>query len=265
MTHTLHREGSENSLKNDFLLLVTRADGFNEIGSGEKFKKIIDIIFDVGPTNYGSYELGKNIFTGLTVEELKKATTDNARIRCVFSDRNKFKEVISRIVEADLGLSVTITGTLSALNEIIEELHLNPHSINLAMGIHGQVKKLPNDHFRKITTMCGHGLISPVLVKDVLIKIKKGRMTLEQASLELAKPCVCGIFNQDRAVSILEEILPEFSLEELLSMWVPIFLSKYQEEFMKNNQSKTFLGQRERGRWRKQKDWIYLKILKKVK
>lgn len=215
MTHTLHREGSEESLQNDFLLLVTRARNLNDIGCGEKFKKLIDIIFSVGPTNYGSYELGKNIHTGLNVEELKSATTDTARIRCVFSDREKFKEVLSKIIKANLGLSVTITGTISSIKKILDELEITPHSINLAMGTYGKTEKLPDKNFRKLTTMCGHGLISPTLVRDMLYKIKKGQISIEKASIEIGKPCVCGIYNQERAVTLLKELLPLYSVEEL--------------------------------------------------
>ena len=85
MTHTLHREGSVESLQDDLLLLITPAITYNDKGAAEKIKKMIDIVFDVGPTNYGCYELGMNILSGVEVDVIKEETKDNSRIRCVFS------------------------------------------------------------------------------------------------------------------------------------------------------------------------------------
>jgi hypothetical protein len=76
------------------------------------------------------------------------------------------------------------------------------------MGTYGSLEKLPDPNFREITTMCGHGLVSPGLVKYMLIKIKAGRISYEEAGIELAKPCICGVFNQKRAEEILREIAP---------------------------------------------------------
>jgi hypothetical protein len=208
MTHTLHREGTPESLEQDFLLLVTPAIGRNDNGSGEKLKRLIDIIFECGPANYGCYERGRNIFSGVTIDEVKATTGDRSRIRCVFSDKQRYKNVLKRIAAEDLGLSVTASGLVTVIEEIAAELHLKPHSANLSLGIHGNRELLPVDDIRRITTMCGHGMIAPNLVKRMLINLKKGRLTSYEAAIELAKPCVCGVFNPERAANLLDEMLP---------------------------------------------------------
>jgi len=38
-------------------------------------------------------------------------------------------------------------------------------------------------------------------------QIKKGKKSLEEAGLELAKPCQCGVFNPKRAEALLENFL----------------------------------------------------------
>ncbi len=213
MTHTLHREGSVESLKDDFLLLITPAITYNDKGAAEKIRKLIDIVFDVGPTNYGCYEKGMNILSGIDVQVIKDTTKNNSRIRCVFNSREKFKEVLTRVIEADLGLSVTVSGLQSLVKEVLSEMNVDPHSINLAMGTHGAVENLPDSNFRKITTMCGHAMVAPGLVEEMITKIKKGRLTIDQAAVVLAKPCICGIFNHERAAIMLKEIMPLYHIE----------------------------------------------------
>ncbi|RCW41997.1 MULTISPECIES: hypothetical protein [unclassified Halanaerobium] len=214
MTHTLHREGSVESLQDDLLLLITPAITYNDKGAAEKIKKMIDIVFDVGPTNYGCYELGMNILSGVEVDVIKEETKDNSRIRCVFSDKEKFKDVLRRIIEADLGLSVTVSGLQSIVKEVLDEMEIDPHSVNLAMGTHGATEKLPDENFRKITTMCGHAMVAPGLVEDMIVKVKKGQLTIDEAAVEIAKPCICGVFNHERAALLLKEIMPLYVITD---------------------------------------------------
>jgi len=126
----------------------------------------------------------------------------------VFDDKKKIKEVIKQINKTNYGLSVAISGPRKEIESMLKEINIQPHSINIAMGTYGLTKKLPGSNLRKITTMCGHGLISPELVKYMLDKIKAGKISYEEASIELAKPCICGVFNQKRAEEILREIAP---------------------------------------------------------
>jgi hypothetical protein len=208
MTHTLHREGTGESLEDDLLLLITPAIGRNDPGAAEKLKHLIDIIFERGPANYGCYERGRNIFSGVTADEIKETTGDRSRIRCVFSDREKFRELIMRIVKENTGLSVTVSGLMSIVREIAADLGLKPHSVNLSLGVHGNRDLLPHDDIRQITTMCGHGMVAPNLVKNMIGKVKRGRLTPQEAAVELAKPCICGVFNTERASTLLQRMLP---------------------------------------------------------
>jgi hypothetical protein len=212
MTHTLHREGSLESLKDDLLLLITPSIGRNDDGAAEKLKRLIDIIFDFVPANYGCYERGRSIFSGVTADEIKESTGDRSRIRCVFSDKERFKKLMKRIVKEDLGLSVTVSGLMPAIKELANELGLKPHSVNLSLGIHGNRRLLPEDEIREITTMCGHGMVAPNLVKRMIMNVKRGRLTLDEAAIELAKPCICGVFNTERTSDLLKRMLPSWCI-----------------------------------------------------
>ena len=213
MSHTLHREGSLKSLEKDFCLLVTPYKGCNNIQAEKKIKKFVDIIFDIGPVNFRFYRVPNEGEFNLPVNkqkilDYKNRVYDNTKIRCVFDDKKKIKELIKQINKTNFGLSVIISGPRKEIENILKEINIQPHSINIAMGTYGSLEKLPDPHFRKITTMCGHGLISPELVRYMLIKIKTGKISYEEASIELAKPCICGVFNQKRAEEILREITP---------------------------------------------------------
>jgi hypothetical protein len=39
------------------------------------------------------------------------------------------------------------------------------------------------------------------------VQVKKGMKTLEEAAAELAKPCMCGVFNPERAKDLLEKFI----------------------------------------------------------
>lgn len=213
MSHTLHREGSIKSLEKDYCLLITPYKGCNNIQAEKKIKKFVDIIFDIGPVNFRFYRVPKENEFNLPVNKekilnYKKQVYDNTKIRCVFDDKNKIKELIKQINKTNFGLSVIISGPRKEIETILKEINIQPHSINIGMGTYGSLEKLPDPNFREITTMCGHGLISPEVVRYMLIKIKAGKISYEEAGIELAKPCICGVFNQKRAEEILREIAP---------------------------------------------------------
>lgn len=46
--------------------------------------------------------------------------------------------------------------------------------------------------------MCGHAMVPFNLVRRMAKAVQKGSLSLEKATEELARPCVCGIFNTKR-------------------------------------------------------------------
>jgi len=207
MTHTLHRRGSEESLKNDYVLLVTAASGINHVDSREKLLKVLEVVWEVGPANVGSQHLG-TILQGYSLEEIKAALNEVPRVRCCFSSKEKMQEIIRRLKELDLGMSVTVEGPTEDIITFSEELGIKPHSINLSLDIWGKKEELPSEEILEFVTMCGHGLISQYLVKKLIEDVKKGRKTPEQAAVQIGIPCVCGIYNPDRATELLRKYAP---------------------------------------------------------
>ena len=43
-------------------------------------------------------------------------------------------------------------------------------------------------------------------INEMVEKVRKGSVTAQQAADELFKPCMCGIFNTDRAAKLIAEM-----------------------------------------------------------
>jgi len=206
MTHSLHRLGTEDSLKGDYVFLCTPAKGINDKGSTLKLIRILEILLEVGPTNIGFYGHG-SLMDDISIEAIKKSIHDTSRLRCCFDDGEKLEEVLRIIKNEDLGLSITVSGLLSELKDICEELDLEPHTINISCGIFGRIDRLPRPKILEISTMCGHGMIGHGLVEVIIQRLQEGNLDIDEAIYRLGKPRTCGIFNPSRANNIIQDII----------------------------------------------------------
>ena len=208
MTHSLHRRGPAEDLKNDYILLVTAASGINNVGSKEKLLKVLDLVWEMGPTNTGSNEVG-TILSGVSVDEIKAGFTLVPRVRCCFNSAEKMREIVRRLIEMDLGISVTVSGPTDDILKMCREFGVTPHSANFSLDIWGNRSALPSEEVLQFVTMCGHGLISRALVEDTIEKVRQGKLTPEKAAVRMGSPCVCGLFNPERAVKELQKYVPK--------------------------------------------------------
>lgn len=191
------------SLRHDYLLLVTAASGINSANSKEKLRRVLDLVWEIGPINTGSNEVG-TILSGVSVEEIKAGFTEVPRVRCVFDSEEKMREIIGRLIEMDLGISVTVSGPRAEVEKMCRDFGIKPHSANFSLDIWGRREKLPPEEILEFITMCGHGMISKALVVDTIERVKAGKMTPEEGAVRMGSPCVCGFFNPTRAIMALE-------------------------------------------------------------
>lgn len=205
MSHTLHRTGSEESLKNDFVLLAMPTKGVNNIGSKEKLVQILDVCMENGAVNAGDTQQG-NIFS-IGLDALKVRIKDGGVLNVVFDKEDNVISSLKKIKELDLGMSVIVTGLFEHTKKCCSEASLPRHTVAKSLGVWGKTELLPEPRVQSILTMCGHGLISSQLVFELVDKVKSGRMSLETAGVELAKPCVCGAFNPVRGSQLVEKFI----------------------------------------------------------
>ena len=212
MTHSLHREGKLDSLERDLCLFIYPARGFNYAGSGPKVRRLMELLYLSGPSNMIVSTLRRNLYSGVSPDEVLNSIKDGARVYSAFHSREKLKEALIRLKEADEGISVMVSGLIDRVRETASEVGLNTHTINLSLGIHGQTDRLPPPDIRQFITMCGHGMVSPDLVRDVIRKVKTGKLSCWEGSLTLAEPCTCGIYNPHRSAELLKELIPLYTV-----------------------------------------------------
>lgn len=206
MTHSLHRLGSIESLKNDYVMYARCSRGINLEGAEPKVRRIVEIVFDEGPTNAGDSPHHASIADGKLTRETALEFQKNTRgFICCFSDREKVKRVLARLKEEDLGISIVVSGLIDEVMGMARELELKPHTINLSLGIRGKKKLLPHPEVMEFTTMCGHGLVAASLVEKAIAEMKAGTKTAEDAARMVGIPCICGIVNLKRAAGMLEK------------------------------------------------------------
>lgn len=204
MTHTLHRRGERESLKGDYVVLVMSAKGFNDQGASERLKKALAVIASHNPVNFGDMKTGNFYKKG---SEVYRNIKDTSIVHGVFKSREDMQRCVAELKRLDLGMSVVVSGLFDEVFQTLETLGIKPHTIQYSLGTFGKLALLPSEETLEITTMCGHHLVSPLLIRKQVSDIKKGKVTVREAAKELARQCVCGVFNPDRAESILQTMI----------------------------------------------------------
>lgn len=203
MTHSLHRSGTVESQRGDYVWFMYQAKGINDKNIAPKAMEFIAAAEAVGSENWGDVKSGSVL--EFPVEEIKARVTDKSRLRGVFTKREQVVKFLEIMKKKDVGLSIVIAGLLDDVLPACEEAGVTPHTVNYSLGVWGKKELLALEEVRAITTMCGHHQIAPKLVDKKVQDVRKGRKTPEQAAKELALYCPCGIFNQVRCADLLEE------------------------------------------------------------
>ena len=209
MSHTLHRRGTPDNLANDFPMHSLPARGFNHEGARPKLQQFLQIARRHHPVNLGDVKLGNQFVT--SVDELYENLTTSST-HAVLADEKDLVALLKEVKEVELGMSLTISGLFDKLFACCAQAGIKPHAVEHSLGVLGRTEKMPEPEISQVTTMCGHGMVSPGLVKRMIRKVKRGEMTPEAAGIELAKPCRCGIFNPLRAARLIDEYCALFSV-----------------------------------------------------
>jgi hypothetical protein len=201
MTHSLHRFGNRENLEGDYVVFAMSAKGINEKGSAQAMRTFMEMALELDPVNAGDMKTG-NIFA-FTRDEILEGIQDISIVHAVFVDEAKVSELLGRVKEADLGVSVIVSGLFDRVQSAAETGGVRQHTMECSAGVWGQVDRLPSADVMQVTTMCGHGMVAAQLVERRARDVRSGKMTTQQAARELARLCVCGIFNPVRAERLL--------------------------------------------------------------
>lgn len=205
MTHTLHRTGHPEDLSHDYVVFTMSAKTVNAKGSAQKMRRFFEIVEKFNPVNYGDMKTGNKYNTDRDV--IYDSIQDTSIVHFVFTDRETVGNVLEELHREKLGTSVVVSGVVDTTDQLCRKAGLTMHTVEYSGHVMGKTELLPETPVLDITTMCGHGMVASNLVREMVRKIKKGKISLEEAAIELAKPCQCGVFNPARAETLLQKFL----------------------------------------------------------
>ncbi len=201
MTHTNHRRGPRESLERDYVVLMMPQKGINMEGARAKLQRFFDLARARGALNLSD---GKRTTVHvLGYDDLYEGTVDSAVTHAVFRDPKVLAGFLADLREANLGMSVVVSGLFDITAKCCEEVGLKPHTIEYSGGVWGRTEKLAAEPDMEVATMCGHGMIPGQLVDYLVEQVKTGRIDANEAAKRMTKLCVCGVFNPDRAAEIV--------------------------------------------------------------
>ncbi len=205
MTHTLHRMGSEQSLSEDFVVLMMPSKDINHEGSAPKLRRFFELALKNGAIKIGDCRSGNEYHQG-GADRVMANVEDRAVIHAVFKDESALISMLKALKQEDLGLSVVVSGLFGKVEKCCREVGLEKHTINQSLGLWGRVGELPPEPVLEVSTMCGHGMVTAGLIEKVVEDIGRGDISAEEGAEELFKPCMCGIFNPHRAAKLLQAL-----------------------------------------------------------
>ncbi len=219
MTNTLHRVGDAASFYDDYVVFALPSRGRNDQGCVEKLQAFLRLALPFGPVNLGDARHGGAYRSCKSMnpsshwrrklqplfEEVIRGIDAPATVAAVFDNRTSAEDFLKAVKEADLGLSVNVSTSITNAKECCRAAGLPRHSLSYSLGFEGQTQKLPDPDVLVLSSMCGHGMIAHTLARKMIDWVKEGRRSPADAARYLAHFCSCGAFNPSRARRILEK------------------------------------------------------------
>jgi hypothetical protein len=205
MTHTNHRTGTRETLEKDYVVFIYGAKGVNTKDAGPHVQKFFDLAQMHHPVNFGTPFVG-NEFT-MSSDDFRKGLSNQTKAYAVFDKKENAAALVEDLKEADTGISIVVSGLIDEVQKFAKTMDITPHTAQCSLGVWGKVDKLPEQEILDITTECGHAMISSGLVRRMSSEVKSGRISLRNAAIKLAKPCLCGVFNTALAEELLKKCI----------------------------------------------------------
>ena len=234
MSHTSQRRGLSPDRPGEELIVLAMVQGKakSKAGVAEAMSELAEKMLARGPQNWLS-----RTFPDLDVPQLgwkqpllrwlhgrRPAETEAMLFRAVaeqssvltalYTDPEKVVALLhdlqgdwlDRNRKLGLPISIVLSGLFHDTHECCQKAGLTEHTYLHSLGFHGRADRLPGPTELELVTMCGHGLVSINRVKDLADQIRRREITPDQAAEEMAKPCICGIVNRERAARVFQKL-----------------------------------------------------------
>lgn len=184
MTHTNHRQGVRENLKNDWVMLSLPYRGPPVImDKVDKYNEICRRHRPINPDRPRAWYIW------------------------VFDNRSNMEAALKDLAEAEVGLSVVVSGLFDEVAECCRRVGTRAHTVNQSLGFWGRTERLPPREILEITTMCGHGLVAPGLVWHLAQRVRRDEVSAAAVCQEMRKMCLCDIFNHVRAEELMTQLV----------------------------------------------------------
>jgi len=203
MTHSLYRIGG-NAWRDDWVVIARAARGINDAGAASRLRRFLEQARASGAVNWGHGRGGGRLNTDWEV--ILSKLVDLATVTVVFDDTARLEDFLTKLHDMSLELSITVSGDIATVREICSRHGWTPHSCRQALGVFGSQERLPSQEVLYVTSQCGHGLIAPRLVENMVARIRAGKYTPEEAAHKTGRSCVCGLLNPSRTVALLRHL-----------------------------------------------------------
>jgi hypothetical protein len=207
MTNTLHRQGKAEDLQHDYVIFATTARGITRDGAGPKLQEFMRICLKHAPVNIGDSKQGNVLQDDIDIQQLVANQKDSSGAGAVFTDLDTLRKVVEELIEADLGISINISGLLDQVQECCHRNGIERHSAEHSLGFWGSTDRLPERELLEFHTLCGHGMVSFSLIRKMIEYVRLRRLSPKEAARIMGKCCECGVFNPGRAEMLLQKIL----------------------------------------------------------
>ena len=206
MTNTLHRQGKLEDLKGDYVIFTSIAKEIKP-GTAPKIHEFLKICNKYGPINIGSSKYGTVLQDDVEFNDLITHLKDGSTSGAVFKDVETLQKVIGELIEADLGISINVSGLLEGVHECCGKNGIVRHSVEQSLGFWGAKDRLPERDVLEINSLCGHGMVSFNFIHKMMEQVRMRKLTPKEAAKMMGKCCECAVFNTDRAEKLLEKVL----------------------------------------------------------
>ncbi|KON29767.1 hypothetical protein AC482_05715 [miscellaneous Crenarchaeota group-15 archaeon DG-45] len=224
MTHTHHRRGSRESLQKDFVVLAMidrEAEAQHAYGGPleARVEKLLRILERHGPVallarasgrrlrymRWWEPRMDSGIHRAASLGEIvhSEELPDEGLTHAVYTRGEAVEGVLRELREADLGISIVVSGVFDDVFDICRRAGTEPHTVNMSLGTWGRAQLMPRGAVLELCTMCGHAMISSRLAEAMIDRVRRGALAPEEAAVELGKQCTCNIFNVERATEII--------------------------------------------------------------
>ena len=198
MTHSLHREGTRASLAADYVVMALGKDRRRLVAPKAQLSRALPRV----------YRFIKNGLRAVGLEWVLRAArvyqhAEQFPWTVVLHSKDELTRHLLLRKRAAAGQSVVVSGLVDQVTDSLETVGLRPHTVQLSLGRFGSVERLPEPEVLAITSMCGHHLVAPSLVRKLRSDVARGKISAREAARAMGAVCQCAIFNEERAAALL--------------------------------------------------------------